>query len=53
LLEFEVRDTDLAARIGRISINGKLLETPAYLPVLHPVSQELPSQLIKKQDLML
>jgi 7-cyano-7-deazaguanine tRNA-ribosyltransferase len=48
LLEFEVRDTDLAARIGRISINGKLLETPAYLPVLHPVSQELPSQLIKE-----
>ncbi len=48
MLEFEVRDTDLAGRIGRVSINGKVLETPAYLPVLHPVSQELPSQLIKE-----
>jgi len=43
-----VRNTDLAGRIGRISVNGKTLETPAYLPVLHPVSQELPSQLIKE-----
>src|SRR5579884_1409477 len=32
----------------KVCINGKVLETPAYLPVLHPVSQELPSQLIKE-----
>lgn len=46
--EFEVRVTDLAGRIGRLSVGSKVLETPAYLPVVHPISQELPVKEMEK-----
>ncbi len=45
---FEVRDTDLAARLGRLSIGGRTLETPAFLPVVHPVRQEVPCSRLKE-----
>ena len=45
---FEVRDTDLAGRIGRLSLGGKTLETPAFLPVVHPVRQEIPCSKLKE-----
>lgn len=33
---FEIREKDLAARIGRFELNGKKAETPLLLPVYHP-----------------
>lgn len=42
VFEFEVRETDLLGRIGTIRSNGKRLETPCLLPVVHPVSQTVP-----------
>ena len=36
---FEVRDSDLMGRIGRLKVGGKALDTPCLLPVVHPVSQ--------------
>jgi 7-cyano-7-deazaguanine tRNA-ribosyltransferase len=38
---FEVRESDLMGRIGRIRVGGKVLETPSLLPVIHPVSQQV------------
>lgn len=42
-MEFEVKTTDLAGRIGRFNVRGKWLETPIYLPVVHPVNQAIPA----------
>ncbi len=43
---FEVRYTDLAARIGKLQTNHGLVETPAFVPVIHPVKQTIePSKL--------
>ncbi len=36
---FEVRETDLLGRIGTIVANGRKMETPCLLPVIHPVNQ--------------
>ncbi len=36
---FEVKETDLLARNGVITVNGRRFETPCLLPVIHPVSQ--------------
>ncbi len=33
---FEIKDKDLAARIGKLSVNGKTIETPAFFPVVNP-----------------
>ena len=44
---FEVTKTDLAARIGRIKTNHGTLETPAYVPVIHPVKQTIPAKKIR------
>jgi 7-cyano-7-deazaguanine tRNA-ribosyltransferase len=38
---FEVKDTDLAGRIGKISAGSRTFETPAFLPVVHPARQEI------------
>jgi 7-cyano-7-deazaguanine tRNA-ribosyltransferase len=45
---FEVRDTDLAGRLGRLTVAGKTVETPAFLPVVHPVRQEVPTAKLKE-----
>ncbi len=44
---FEVRDLDLAGRIGRIKTNHGIVETPAFLPVIHPSNQSIPPQEIR------
>lgn len=33
---FEIKDKDLAARIGKLTIRGKTIETPAFFPVVNP-----------------
>lgn len=43
---FEARYTDLAARIGKLETNHGSIETPAFVPVIHPVKQTVePSKL--------
>ena len=45
---FEISKTDLAGRIGKIETNHGKIETPAYVPVIHPVKQTIPSKKIKE-----
>jgi 7-cyano-7-deazaguanine tRNA-ribosyltransferase len=45
---FEILKTDLAGRIGKIYTNHGVIETPAYVPVIHPVKQTIPSKKIKE-----
>ena len=39
---FEIVKSDLAGRIGRLHTNHGIVETPAYVPVVHPVKQTIP-----------
>ncbi len=45
---FEISKTDLAGRIGRIETNHGRIDTPAYVPVIHPVKQTIPSKKIRE-----
>jgi len=36
---FEVKATDLAGRVGRVKTKSGVFETPALLPVVHPIRQ--------------
>ena len=45
---FEISKTDLAGRIGTINTNHGKIETPAYVPVIHPVKQTIPSKKIQE-----
>ncbi|MEM1581200.1 MAG: tRNA guanosine(15) transglycosylase TgtA [candidate division WOR-3 bacterium] len=39
MVEFEVRDRDLLARIGRLRTKSGIIETPAFLPVINPIKE--------------
>jgi 7-cyano-7-deazaguanine tRNA-ribosyltransferase len=45
---FEVRYSDLAARIGRLETPHGIVETPAFVPVVHPIRQTVSTQFLKK-----
>ncbi len=45
---FEISKTDLAGRIGTLYTNHGKIETPAYIPVIHPVKQTIPSKKIRE-----
>ena len=45
---FEVRQTDLAGRIGRLYTEHGIIETPAFVPVIHPVKQTISPEELKK-----
>ncbi len=45
---FEISKTDLAGRIGTLYTNHGKIETPAYVPVIHPVKQTIASKKIKE-----
>lgn len=45
---FEILKSDLAARIGRIETEHGSIETPAYVPVIHPARQVIPAKRIKE-----
>jgi len=45
---FEISKTDLAGRIGTLYTNHGKIETPAYVPVIHPVKQTIPSKKIQE-----
>lgn len=44
---FEVKESDLLGRIGTLKVGGKTLETPYMFPVVHPVSQSVPTEELK------
>ena len=45
---FEIWRSDLAARIGRLQTPHGVVETPAFVPVVHPVRQAVSTQILKK-----
>jgi len=45
---FEISKTDLAGRIGTLYTNHGKIETPAYVPVIHPGKQTIPSKKIRE-----
>ncbi|MRN68280.1 MAG: tRNA-guanine transglycosylase, partial [Nitrosopumilales archaeon] len=47
MLSFEVRYSDLAGRIGKLETAHGILETPAFIPVVHPVRQTISPQFLK------
>ena len=44
---FEVRESDLLGRVGTLRVGGKSIETPYMFPVVHPVSQLIPTGELK------
>lgn len=46
---FEVIAKDLLGRIGRIETKSGRFETPAFLPVINPVSQAIPASYISEK----
>ena len=44
---FEIIKSDLAGRIGILHSNHGKIETPAYVPVIHPVKQAIPTKKIQ------
>ena len=43
---FEIKYSDLAGRIGIIHSNHGKIETPAFVPVIHPVRQSISAKKI-------
>lgn len=48
-MAFELRDRDLLGRIGRITVKGKTLETPAFMPVVNPLIETIPARRLKNE----
>lgn len=46
-MSFEIRHTDLAARIGILDTPHGHVETPAFVPVVHPVRQSISPSFLK------
>jgi len=50
-LDFELKSKDIAGRIGKLTINGKTIETPALMPVVNPNNPLIPvKELVKDFD---
>ncbi|MDE1868217.1 MAG: tRNA guanosine(15) transglycosylase TgtA, partial [Thaumarchaeota archaeon] len=45
---FEIKKSDLSGRIGILHTNHGKIETPAYVPVIHPVRQSIPAKKIRE-----
>ena len=45
---FEIKYSDLAGRIGILHTNHGKIETPSFVPVIHPVRQSIPAEKIRK-----
>ncbi len=44
---FEIIKTDLAARIAKIRTNHGVIQTPSFVPVIHPVKQSIAAKKIQ------
>ena len=47
-MSFEVKHSDLAGRIGKLETAHGTLETPVFIPVVHPVRQTISPKFLKK-----
>ena len=47
-MSFEVRHSDLGGRIGKLNTAHGVIDTPAFIPVVHPIKQMVDVKLIKK-----
>ncbi len=45
---FEIKKSDLAGRIGILHTNHGKVETPTYVPVIHPVRQSIPAKKMRE-----
>ena len=45
---FEIRHSDLAGRIGKLQTPHGIVETPAFVPVVHPVRQTVSTKFLKE-----
>ena len=45
---FEISKCDLAGRIGTLETNHGKVQTPAFVPVIHPVKQSIPASKLKE-----
>ena len=50
-MSFEIKDKDLAGRIGRLVTKSGTIETPAFFPVINPFRQERDVPLSKIRDI--
>ena len=48
-MAFELRDRDLLGRIGRLKTKGGTIETPAFMPVINPLTQTIPPSRMRKE----
>ena len=48
-MAFELKDRDLMGRIGRLKTKGGIIETPAFMPVINPLTQIIPPKRMKKE----
>jgi 7-cyano-7-deazaguanine tRNA-ribosyltransferase len=48
-MSFELRDRDLLGRIGRLKTKGGAVETPAFMPVVNPVTQAIPPRRMRER----
>lgn len=46
-MSFEIRYSDLAGRIGKLTTPKGVIETPAFIPVVHPVKQSISPRFLK------
>ncbi|MEM3096077.1 MAG: tRNA guanosine(15) transglycosylase TgtA [Nitrososphaerota archaeon] len=45
---FEIRYKDLLGRIAKLTLRGKTVETPAFVPVINPVNQIIQPETMKR-----
>lgn len=48
-MAFELKDRDLMGRIGRLKTKGGIVETPAFMPVINPLTQVIPPKKMRKE----
>ena len=48
-MTFELRDRDLLGRIGKLTVRGMALETPAFMPVVNPLIQTIAPRRLKDE----
>ena len=48
-MAFELKDRDLMGRIGRLKTKGGIVETPAFMPVINPLTQVISPKRRKKE----
>jgi len=48
-MSFELRDRDLMGRIGRLRTKGGEVETPAFMPVINPLLQNLTPKRMRRE----